>query len=44
MDLMTDEELHAKFKDAISEAGVVDKPSKMEGRSLVMFVSPKVNK
>lgn len=38
------EELLAKFKDAISEAGVVDKPSKMEGRSLVMFVSPKVNK
>ena len=38
------EELLAKFKDAISEAGVVDKTSKMEGRSLVMFVSPKVNK
>ena len=38
------EELLAKFKDAISEAGDVDKPSKMEGRSLVMFVSPKVNK
>ena len=38
------EELLAKFKDTISEAGVVDKPSKMEGRSLVMFVSPKVNK
>lgn len=38
------EGLLAKFKDAISEAGVVDKPSKMEGRSLVMFVSPKVNK
>ena len=38
------EELLAKFKDAFSEAGVVDKPSKMEGRSLVMFVSPKVNK
>ena len=38
------EELLAKFKEAISEAGVVDKPSKMEGRSLVMFVSPKVSK
>lgn len=38
------EELLTKFKDAISEVGVVDKPSKMEGRSLVMFVSPKVNK
>ena len=37
-------ELLPKFIDAISEAGVVDKPSKMEGRSLVMFVSPKVNK
>ena len=38
------EELLAKFKAAISEVGVVDKPSKMEGRSLVMFVSPKPNK
>lgn len=38
------EELLAKFKDAISEVGVVDKPTKMEGRSLVMFVSPKNNK
>ena len=38
------EEILAKFKDAISEVGVVDKPSKMEGRSLVMFVSPKASK
>ena len=38
------EELLAKFKDAISEVGVVDKPAKMEGRSLVMFVSPKGSK
>lgn len=38
------EELLANFKEAISEVGVVDKPSKMEGRSLVMFVSPKPNK
>lgn len=38
------EELLANFKEAIAEFGVVDKPSKMEGRSLVMFVSPKVNK
>lgn len=38
------EELLLKFKEAISEVGVVDKPSKMEGRSLVMFVSPKSNK
>lgn len=35
------EELLNKFKEAVSEVGVVDKPSKMEGRSLVMFVSPK---
>ena len=38
------EELMAKFKEAVSEFGVVDKPSKMEGRSLVMFVFPKTNK
>ena len=35
------EELLVKFKEAVSEVGVVDKPSKMEGRSLVMFVAPK---
>ena len=38
------EELLKNFKEAISEHGVVDKPSKMEGRSLVMFVAPKTNK
>ncbi len=38
------EELLNKFKEAVSEVGVVDKPSKMEGRSLVMFVSPKPTK
>ena len=38
------QDLLDKFKEAIAEAGVVDKPSKMDGRSLVMFVSPKVNK
>lgn len=38
------EELLRKFKEAVSEVGVVDKPSKMEGRSLVMFVSPKQGK
>ena len=38
------EELLKNFKEAIAESGVVDKPSKMEGRSLVMFVSPKNNK
>ncbi len=35
------EELLQRFKEACSEAGVVEKPIKMEGRSLVMFVSPK---
>lgn len=35
------QELLDKFKVAISDIAVVDKPSKMEGRSLVMFVSPK---
>lgn len=29
------------FKVAIGENGIVDKPAKMEGRSLVMFVNPK---
>lgn len=38
------EELLVKFKEAVSEVGVVDKPSKMEGRSLVMFVVPKAGK
>ena len=38
------EELLGKFKDACSEYGVVDKPAKMEGRSIVMFMSPKVSK
>lgn len=38
------EELLVKFKEAVSEDGVVDKPAKMEGRSLVMFVSPKASK
>ena len=38
------EELLLKFKDACSETGTVDKPIKMEGRSYVMFVSPKQGK
>ncbi len=38
------EELLEKFKAACAEAGVVDKPIKMEGRSLVMFISPKASK
>ncbi len=38
------EELLEKFKLACSEAGVVEKPIKMEGRAYVMFVSPKQGK
>ncbi|MBQ4096094.1 MAG: translation initiation factor IF-3 [Oscillospiraceae bacterium] len=38
------EELMNKYKEAVSSAGTVDKPIKMEGRSLVMFVSPKTSK
>lgn len=38
------EELLERFKVACAEAGVVDKPAKMEGRSLVMFISPKASK
>lgn len=38
------EELLLKFKDAIAGAGVVDKPIKMEGRALVMFVAPNSSK
>ena len=38
------EELLEKFKAACAEAGTVEKPSKMEGRALVMFVSPKASK
>ena len=36
-------ELLDRFKEAVSAAGSVDKPAKMEGRSMVMFVSPKKN-
>ncbi len=35
------EELLERFKEACAEAGTVDKPAKMEGRSIVMFVVPK---
>ncbi len=35
------EELLDKFKAACLEYGNVEKPSKMEGRALIMFVSPK---
>ena len=37
-------ELLDRFKEAVSSAGTVDKPAKMEGRSIVMFVSPKAAK
>lgn len=33
-----------RFKEAVGVAGTVDKPAKMEGRNLVMFVNPKSNK
>lgn len=38
------EELLEKFKSECAEAGSVDKPSKMEGRALVMFINPKNSK
>ena len=38
------DELLVRFKEAVSEFGAVDKPAKMEGRSIVMFVNPKANK
>ncbi len=38
------EERREKGKEAGAEAGTVEKPGKMEGRSLVMFVSPKASK
>lgn len=37
-------DLLERFKVACAEAGVVDKPAKMEGRSIVMFISPKASK
>ncbi len=37
-------ELLDRFKEACSEYGSVDKPAKMEGRSIVMFISPKASK
>ena len=38
------EELLEKFKAACAEVGTVEKPAKMEGRALVMFVTPKAAK
>ncbi|NLZ46499.1 MAG: translation initiation factor IF-3 [Clostridiales bacterium] len=37
-------QLLEKFKEAVAEFGVVDKQPKMEGRSFLMFVSPKTAK
>ena len=37
-------ELLDRFKEACMEFGVVEKPAKMEGRILVMFISPKATK
>lgn len=34
-------ELLDRFRDACAEVGIVDKPAKMEGRSMAMFISPK---
>ena len=33
-----------RFKDGCSEVGSMDKPPKMEGRSLAMFLAPKPTK
>ncbi len=38
------EELLERYKDACGELAVVAKPPKMEGRAIVMFLSPKQNK
>ena len=35
------EEILRKFAEGISEVGVVDKQPKLEGRSMVMFLSQK---
>lgn len=37
-------DLMERFKEACSEFGIVEKPAKMEGRSLVMIVLPKASK
>lgn len=38
------EELLVRFKDACAEFGSLEKPPKMEGRAIVMFISPKAPK
>jgi translation initiation factor IF-3 len=38
------EELLVRFKDACAEFGSLEKPPKMEGRAIIMFISPKTSK
>ena len=38
------EELLLRYRDEVGEIAVVDKPPKMEGRAIVMFMSPKQSK
>ena len=38
------EELLMRYRDEVGEIAVVDKPPKMEGRAIVMFMSPKQQK
>ena len=33
-----------RFADACSETAVVEKPAKLEGRNMLMFLAPKTNK
>jgi len=35
------EEILSKFAESISEVGVIDKPPRLEGRNMIMFVNPK---
>lgn len=35
------EETLSKFADSVSEVGVLDKPAKLEGKSMIMFINPK---
>ena len=37
-------ELMQRFADFCEEAAVVEKPAKMEGRNMIMFLAPKPNK
>ena len=37
-------EILGRFAEACAEMGTLDKPCKMEGRSMVMFLAPKNNK